>query len=317
MKKLSKIQKVTNKVVLAFYPIKCLPNVNVSALVLQNFIVVVDSGGHMPSGKDFRDELLSKFHLPIKYLILTHDHIDHSGSIVAFKDVIVICNEYTAKKHKARQTRVFENTFTVTDGNLAIEIQNVGGHTRDSTIIFYPDEKVLFAGDLVMTIGYPPYGGDTTCDPEKWSEALGKMLKLEPDYIIPGHGPILTGKGFNQYVRDFNDFKSVIFDAFSNNISFRKVQIPEFEGIPYSDWLAKTTYNGWIKYYRMRNELEEMPEKLLNMSSGEKQTYLSKKTKSELDLIAQKFQIKLEGVKRERIRQLMDHLAVRNRGQTY
>ncbi len=308
--KVSRLRKITDQVVMTTYPIRSLPNVNLSAIVLDDFAVVIDSGPDTVDGKDFRDKLVTNFKVHTRYLVLTHYHRDHTGGINAFKDVKSICSEFIPKTKRLGHTEIFLNAYTLIDNDFKLEITNCGGHTQDSSYIYYPKEKVIFAGDLVFTIGYPPYGGDSTCDPKKWLAVLEQMLKIKPEYVIPGHGPALSFEDFVQYVEDFKSFEKTIRDAYFNRITFSKLNIVEFKDIPYVDWMARTTFNRWIKYYQMHEELKEIPKNLMNMTPKEKETYLTKKTLIELNLIAQKLKIELDGRKKQRIDQILQHLDI-------
>ena len=66
----------------------------------------------------------------------------------------------------------------------------VGGHTPATSVIYFPREKLLFTGDVVIT-DRPPFlsQGNT----KQWLQALTYLRKLRYDVLIPGHGEP-TGK---------------------------------------------------------------------------------------------------------------------------
>ena len=70
-------------------------------------------------------------------------------------------------------------------GPIAIELG--AAHTASDSIVWVPEERVLFAGDLIgvrshlnLTRGFPP---------ENWLAFLDRMADLGPTHVVPGHGP--------------------------------------------------------------------------------------------------------------------------------
>jgi cyclase len=62
-----------------------------------------------------------------------------------------------------------------------------GGHTLSDAFLWLPEEKILFAGDLVVN-GTHPWVGDG--DVGAWPGILDRMAELGPETIVPGHGPV-------------------------------------------------------------------------------------------------------------------------------
>ncbi|GAA3297631.1 MBL fold metallo-hydrolase [Dactylosporangium vinaceum] len=84
------------------------------------------------------------------------------------------------------------DAVTVHAGGRRIELRHPGGtaHTPGDLVAWLPEERVLFAGDLVFS-GLTPLvlmgsvGGA--------ARALDWMAALEPEHVVPGHGPVLHG----------------------------------------------------------------------------------------------------------------------------
>lgn len=69
----------------------------------------------------------------------------------------------------------------------ATAIECGAAHTASDSVVWLPGERVLFAGDLVgvgshlnLTRGHPP---------ESWLAILDRLAALEPEHVVPGHGP--------------------------------------------------------------------------------------------------------------------------------
>lgn len=85
-------------------------------------------------------------------------------------------------------TLSFENRIIIEGSQRTVEIINYGGgHSQSDTILYIPDSKIVFTGDL-LTVGQHPYLADG--DPGELDRILNQISGLNPQYLIPGHGPI-------------------------------------------------------------------------------------------------------------------------------
>jgi cyclase len=85
-------------------------------------------------------------------------------------------------------------------GERGAELVSFGpGHTEADAVMFFPREKILFAGDL-LTLGVQPSMGSG--DPEHWLSVLDELERLRPERIVPGHGPVI-GPDEIQVTRDY------------------------------------------------------------------------------------------------------------------
>ena len=66
-----------------------------------------------------------------------------------------------------------------------------GGHTPSDAILWLPDVRVCFAGDLVVIETHPTMGHG---DAEQWLVILERIEALEPAVIVPGHGRVGTAR---------------------------------------------------------------------------------------------------------------------------
>ena len=76
----------------------------------------------------------------------------------------------------------------LTVGGVRFDIQPVGpSHTAEDLVVYLPQQKVLFAGDLVFRNRIPFVG---QADSRHWIEAMQSLLKFDTRWVVPGHGPI-------------------------------------------------------------------------------------------------------------------------------
>jgi glyoxylase-like metal-dependent hydrolase (beta-lactamase superfamily II) len=90
-------------------------------------------------------------------------------------------------------TRIFEQELSLQVGNKRVELMNVGpAHTAGDTLVYVPADKLLFSGDILFIDGTPimwegPVGN--------WIAACDRMLAMDVELIVPGHGPITDKRG--------------------------------------------------------------------------------------------------------------------------
>jgi cyclase len=96
-------------------------------------------------------------------------------------------------------------TFTDRWEKDGVEFIHTGGHTDCSSVVYVPEDETLFAGDLLFVERFP-WAGDPTADPDKWIEAFQRMLDMDVEKIVPGHGPLC---GLDEVERQLKWMKEV------------------------------------------------------------------------------------------------------------
>ena len=100
-------------------------------------------------------------------------------------------------------TRTFERRLDLEVAGRSVELIEVGpAHTRGDTIVYVPDARTVYTGDILFIGGTPiVWAGPLS----NWVAACDLMLGLEVDVVVPGHGP-LTDKAGIVAVRDYLSF---------------------------------------------------------------------------------------------------------------
>jgi glyoxylase-like metal-dependent hydrolase (beta-lactamase superfamily II) len=81
-----------------------------------------------------------------------------------------------------------EETYDLGQGRRAVRMETRGGaHTLSDGFVVVDDGAVVLAGDLVV-IGFHP--NLTSGVPGNWPNVLDAMEALDPDHVVPGHGPV-------------------------------------------------------------------------------------------------------------------------------
>ena len=100
----------------------------------------------------------------------------------------------------------FSGEMTVQVGSKAVQFIEVGpAHTRGDTLVYVPGDKVVFTGDILFIGGHPiiwagPVGN--------WLRACDRILAMDVETIVPGHGPITDKQG----VRDLKSYFEYIYE---------------------------------------------------------------------------------------------------------
>lgn len=183
-------------------------------------VVVVDPGGSRQIGESLLREIRRRTQQPIRYVVNTHHHADHWMGNDAFARLkprpVIIGHASMRATAQAigpewlgiiarltgganRGTRVVLPDRTV-GGD---EVLTLGGtelrlmafdhaHTPGDLALFWPAQRLLIAGDVLF---YQRTPGWQDADPHGNAVALEAMLKLAPERVLPGHGPVTDASG--------------------------------------------------------------------------------------------------------------------------
>ena len=168
---------------------------NVAVYITSEGVIVVDDKFEY----DFNDimaKIKSVTSQPVKYVLNTHHHGDHTGSNAQFPPATEIISTANARKNMIDGKQpgaprvVFTQETDVFLGGKQVQMRYFGrGHTNGDAMVYFPALKVLHTGDLMA--GASPlidYSGGGSL--KEWAATLDGAMKLDFDTVIPGHGPI-------------------------------------------------------------------------------------------------------------------------------
>jgi cyclase len=130
-------------------------------------------------------------------------------------------------------TTVFEDHLAVKVGDKAVDLYNVGpAHTRGDLLVHIPEDNLLYAGDILFVGGHPVIWDGPV---DNWKKACDKILELNPDVVVPGHGPV-SGQDevrrFKAYLEELEHEVRKRYDAGLNAMEASKdIALANFE-----DW---------------------------------------------------------------------------------
>ena len=114
-------------------------------------------------------------------------------------------------------TLTFGDRLSLWLGKLQVDIIHAGrGHTKGDTIVWLPEERTLFSGDLVE-YGATPYCGDAHY--KDWPETLQKLRDLKAEALVPGRGDALMGEhAVEEGIAGTQQFLSELYKAVSASV---------------------------------------------------------------------------------------------------
>jgi cyclase len=195
---------------------------NVTVAIGKDAIIMVD-GQFAPMHDKLKAAIEAKSKLPIKYLVNTHYHGDHTGGNEGFTraGVTVVAHPFVGKilsegftngltgaKTPPRPAEALPK-LTYTGESMALHVQGrharlrhpARAHTGGDTYVFFGDANVLATGDTVTMGRYPNIDFANGGNIRGMIKASDAYLRLTNDKtkIVPGHGPLMTRDQLKEY----------------------------------------------------------------------------------------------------------------------
>jgi cyclase len=190
---------------------------NVTIAVGTNGVIMVDAQ-FAPMHDKLKAAIAKVTNQPVKYLINTHYHGDHTGGNAAFgkEGVTIVANEKlkdrlanppagangqtpAAAPPEALPKQTFAGKTTVSVGGRTAQVTHITAHTDTDAVVYFPDANVLAVGDTGGPNRYPniALGGSIG----GMISGVETYLKIANDQtkIVPGHGPLSTKADFQDY----------------------------------------------------------------------------------------------------------------------
>jgi glyoxylase-like metal-dependent hydrolase (beta-lactamase superfamily II) len=192
---------------------------NTGIVVGDDAVMVIDTQATPVMAQDVIRRIREVTDKPIRYVVLSHYHavrvLGASGyrpeHIIASRDTYDLIAERGEQDMKSEierfprlfravesvpgltwPTLVFAQRLTLWLGKLQVEIMQLGrGHTKGDTVVWLPQEKILFSGDLVE-YDATPYAGDAYLT--DWPATLDAIAGLQPEQLVPGRGATLQSR---------------------------------------------------------------------------------------------------------------------------
>jgi len=189
-------------------------NANTGFVVTKDGVVVIDSGSSYRVAKQIHEAIRRVTQQPVKYVVNTggQDHRwlgngyfkQQGATLIAHKkaidDMAARGAEHLAGLKRDLKERLDGTVATLPDQSFDTEktlklggtelriLHTAGGHTPGDSVVWLPQSRVLFSGDLVYVdrlLGVIPVSNT-----KNWLASFEAMEKLAPKQIVPGHGKV-------------------------------------------------------------------------------------------------------------------------------
>jgi cyclase len=133
----------------------------------------------------------------------------------------------------------YSERMTLSLDGRTIELIHPGvAHSNGDTMIYLPEQKILFAGDILFNHIFPPVFGSSA----GWIAAIERLEQMDIETIVPGHGYLATKKELVDLKECLIALRSQVKDCFDRNLTpehaTKEIDLPYLEW-PRSERLAQ------------------------------------------------------------------------------
>jgi glyoxylase-like metal-dependent hydrolase (beta-lactamase superfamily II) len=234
-------------------------------IVGEDAIAVVD-GHYCPSGtvQWVKEEIERRHDVPVKYVILSHDHPDHICNTQVFADTAVAIGHSNILEHILRENRpsmvpdiVFEDSMQLRLGGVTVKLLYLGPSHSDNLIqVHVPDEKVLIAVDLAKGKSlFPDYRDMDVHSTLRILRAYEHYPDVE--IVLPGHGPVSDQQNFGHQRRYLQALRDAVLAQIVAGSSLQQtrdnVTMEEFSDYAaFDSFIDSNIVTMWDYLYRYR-----------------------------------------------------------------
>jgi glyoxylase-like metal-dependent hydrolase (beta-lactamase superfamily II) len=244
-------------------------------LVTEEGVLVIDSRQHPQRAKELLEAIRKTTDKPIKWVINTHFHGDHffgnvifkreGAMLIAHKDTALMMRTYFQEEMGRRQgyfkqrgynpsdvklimpDLTFDRSLSLNLGGKNIDILYLGaGQNPGDAIVYFPKEKVLFAGGPVAKDSWtnPSF---TPSIPD-WISLLEKIKKMDVQFYLGGHGDVANKEDLQHEIELLRYFDLGMQDAVGKNLSVDEI-IKQYKFEKYNYFRNYYRLNIFIKNY--------------------------------------------------------------------
>ncbi len=270
--------KITPSTVVASY--KDYFELNAGAIILDTYIIVIDTLLYPSQAREFRHYLEQTYNLPIKYLFHTHFHGDHVLGMGEFKNEEIevfgaeqIVNNIKMRLHgnwskesiqKWKEEEPensedfdkidvflphwsFHKSHVLKEEKHQVEFYHSGGHCSCSSWVYFPEDKVIFTGDELASYNWP-FISEQSGNPDTWIEAFEQMISLDVNTIIPGHGKIVDKNHLKEHLDYLKALRSIVKKAIDTKMNPKDINVPDFYE-PAEEWQILKALEHLTNFY--------------------------------------------------------------------
>jgi len=199
---------------------------NVALYLTEEGVIVVDSKTTNLDGTEIEGHVKNITDNPIRFLVNTHYHMDHTGGNAGVEERIdKVSHENTRENmvnlngdkwnapenQKGLPDIVYDHEMALNVGGKTVRIYYMGpAHTDGDSIVYFEDEKVIHTGDLFFNLAFPYIDGRAGASSLNWVEVIDFMLTLDAERVIPGHGRVTDKAGLRKFRDMLQEFHAAV-----------------------------------------------------------------------------------------------------------
>jgi cyclase len=229
---------------------------NAGVLVEPDRVTVIDTAATEARARTLRQAVAGLTTAPPRVLVNTHFHGDHTfgNAVVAGSDAVIVAHEQARTEMAAAGLGLtglwpgvdwgdisvtlphltFQDRLTLHLGPRRAELIHVGpAHTTNDTVVWLPEERVLFAGDVLMS-GCTPFV--LMGSVEGSLRAVERLRGLGPRTVVGGHGPVSGPEVLDETAGYLRRLRTVAADAYAAGLTPLEAAREAGAG-PYGHWL--------------------------------------------------------------------------------
>lgn len=187
---------------------------NVGVLATDAGAVVVDSLTFRAQGVRIRESAEKLGRGPVQVLLNTHYHQDHTHGNTGFAaGMRIVATDrslgylqhfdaayWTDGAEAMLPNELVSDVAELSIGEKTIRAHHLGrGHTGGDLVVLFVEDRVVHTGDLLFHSQYPRIDHEAGGSIAAWIATLDRVLELEFDHVIPGHGPVTDRSGIEGF----------------------------------------------------------------------------------------------------------------------
>jgi glyoxylase-like metal-dependent hydrolase (beta-lactamase superfamily II) len=232
----------------------------VTALITDEGVILVDDKFEVDHD-NIMAMLKTVTNQPVKYVINTHYHGDHSGGNAKLQALGVLAvSSDQARARMVATNQPGQTNITFSDhaslhlGGKTVEIYKVGrAHTNGDVVVLFPEQRVLASGDIFAngpgtSAQLVDYAGGGSA--KEWPKAVDQALQLDYDTVIPGHGLVSTKadlQAYRQRAQRFSDTLSQLVRQGKSRADIEMVVRTQFD---WEDFHVNAALDGLIAEFK-------------------------------------------------------------------
>ncbi|MED1204506.1 MBL fold metallo-hydrolase [Heyndrickxia acidicola] len=132
----------------------------------------------------------------------------------------------------------FKSEFTIYGTKRNAIISSLGtGHSECDSILYLPEDKIIFMGDLLFVETHPSIFPES--NPLEWANTLNRMSKFDVKKVVPGHGPV----GVTEDITKLKDYLNELITLSNTDINTEEILVPR----KYKEWVSSELFIGNLR----------------------------------------------------------------------